>query len=584
MRKRMLSLLLVLCMVLTLVPVFTTQANAAEIVDSGTCGENLTWTLDSDGLLVISGTGDMEDFEDFAPWNHNKRQNNDDVRVHDLIVEPGVTSIGNRAFYYCESLYHADLPNTITRIGELAFFFVHHVRMEIPDSVTVIEENAFDNCGLGAVVKLPANLVSLGRSAFCYTFIRTLIVPDSLVSVGESAFRACFYFSDVYYSGTEAQWRDINVDENNDPLLNATIHYNFHPASLDTQMQDYTGLVNSLARFTIAASGDGLKYQWQYSDDNGATWLDSSLKSATYSAKLTAEKDGRMVRCIVTDAAGYSVTSDPAVMRVVDLKINTQPADYIGEVNSTAKFTVSASGDGLKYQWQYSDDNGATWLASSIKSATYSAKFTAEKNGRMVRCVVTDASGSSVISNAAKMILSGPVITSQPQNYVGAVNSTAKFTVAASGDGLKYQWQYSDDNGTTWLASSIKSATYSAKFTSEKNNRMVRCIVTDASGNSVTSNAAKMTLSGPVITAQPQNYVGAVNSTAKFTVTATGNGLTYKWQYSDDNGTTWLASSLRSATYSAKFTAEKNNRMVRCIVTDASGNSVTSNAVSMRIG
>ena len=381
------------------------------------------------------------------------------------------------------------------------------------------------------------------------------------------------------------QYRCVITDANGNQVISdpATLTV-AEELKITTQPKDYTGMVNSIAKFTVIASGDGLTYQWQYSDDNGATWLASSLKSATYSAKLTAEKNNRMVRCVVTDQYGISVTSDAAKMTLSGPTITTQPKDYTGAVNSTARFTVAASGDGLKYQWQYSDDNGKTWLASSIKSAAYSAKFTAEKNGRMVRCIVSDQYGSSVTSNAAKMALNGPIITTQPKDYVGAVNSTAKFTVAASGSGLTYQWQYSDDNGKTWLASSLKSATYSAKFTAEKNNRMVRCIVTDASGSSVTSNAAKMTLSGPVITAQPQNYVGAVNSTAKFTVTANGNGLTYQWQYSDDSGKTWLASTLKSAAYSAKFTTEKNNRMVRCIVTDASGNSLTSNPASMTIG
>ena len=352
------------------------------------------------------------------------------------------------------------------------------------------------------------------------------------------------------------------------------------------QPANFTGAVGDTAKFTVTASGDGLTYRWEYSDDNGATWLPSSLKTSTYSAKLTADKNGRMVRCVVTDQYGNSAASDAAKMSVSGLKITAQPADYSGAVNSTAKFTVTASGDGLTYQWQYSDDNGKTWLASSLKSATYSAKLTADKNNRMVRCIVTDQYGASATSNAAKMtVASGLKITTQPQDYVGAINSTAKFTVAASGSGLTYKWQYSDDGGKTWLASSVKSATYSAKFTAEKDGRMVRCIVTDANGNSVTSNAAKMaTASGPVITAQPQNYVGAAGSTAKFTVAASGSGLTYQWQYSDDNGATWLASSIKSATYSAKFTADKNNRMVRCIVTDASGSAVTSNAASMKIG
>ena len=352
---------------------------------------------------------------------------------------------------------------------------------------------------------------------------------------------------------------------------------------LTGQPADYSGAVNSTAKFTVTASGEGLSYQWQYSDDNGATWLPSSLKTATYSAKLTADKNGRMVRCIVSDKSGASITSSAANMTISSIKITAQPVDYVGAVNSTAKFTVAASGEGLTYRWQYSDDSGATWLPSSLKSNTYSAKLTAEKDGRMVRCVISDQYGASVISNAAEMIVKGLKITTQPVDYVGAVNSTARFTVAASGTGLTYQWQYSDDGGKTWLASSIKSAAYSAKFTADKNDRMVRCIVSDPSGASVTSDAAKMILSAPVITAQPKNYVGAVNSTAKFTVTASGSGVTYQWQYSDDNGRTWLASSIKSATYSAKFTAEKDGRMVRCIVKDANGNTVTSNSASMKL-
>ena len=529
-------------------------------------------------------------------------------KLNKVVIPDGVTEIPMDAFSGCQSLTTINIPDTVTLIGKDAFEGCSKLKnITIPDSVTTIDYWAFASCTSLEEIVIPDSVEWLSQYVFAgctnlktatlssnmptimfglfenCSSLRSVIIPSSITSIYASAFDGCTALQDIYYCGTRSEWDAITVN-NGDPFANVTIHYEYSPVSITAQPINYAGAVNSTAKFSLAASGDGLKYQWQYSDDNGATWLESSLKSATYSAKLTTEKDERMVRCIVTDAAGNAVISDPAVMRISNLKITAQPKDYTGAVNSTAKFTVAASGDGLKYQWQYSDDNGATWLASTIQKATYSAKLTADKDGRMVRCVVTDQHGVSVTSSAAKMTRNGPTITIQPKDYVGAVNSTAKFTVTVSGDGLKYQWQYSDDNGKTWLASSIKSATYSAKFAAEKNNRTVRCIVTDASGNTVTSNAAKMTLSAPVITAQPQNYVGAVNSTAKFTVTATGNGLTYKWQYSDDNGATWLASSLKSAAYSAKFTAEKNNRMVRCIVTDANGNSVTSNAVSMRIG
>ena len=551
-----------------------------------------------------------------------------------VTVPTGITEIGENVFRSCNNLKYVDIPDSVVSIGVYAFYGSGLTRVTLGAALGRIGETAFnsdlsdiyyggseDDWNNIAIMSgnwwwYDASISKRGNVVIHYNFHRAEITEqpaDAAVVVGDTARITVHAVGDgltykwQYSDDNGATWlpsslktatysakltaekdgrqvRCIVTDEAGNYVTSAPAIMRVSNLKITTQPKDYVGAVNSLAKITVTASGDGLTYQWQYSDDNGKTWLASSLKSATYSAKLTADKDGRQVRCVVTDKSGASVISSAAKMSVSGVTITTQPKDYVGAVNSTAKFTIAASGTGLTYQWQYSDDNGKTWLASSLKSTTYSAKLTADKNGRMVRCVVKDQYGNSAVSNAAKMALNGPAITTQPKDYTGAVNSTAKFTVAASGSGLTYQWQYSDDGGKTWLASSIKTATYSAKFTADKNNRMVRCIVTDASGNSVTSNAAKMTLTGPVITAQPQNYVGAVNSTAKFTVAATGDGLTYQWQYSDDNGATWLASSIKSATYSAKFTADKNGRMVRCIVTDENGNTVTSNAASMKLG
>ena len=354
---------------------------------------------------------------------------------------------------------------------------------------------------------------------------------------------------------------------------------------ITAQPQDYVGKLNSTATFTVAAEGDGLTYQWQISDD-GENWTNSSVKTAKYSTKLTVAKNGRQVRCVVTDEAGNSLTSDAAVMKLSGPAITTQPKDYTGKLNSTATFTVAAVGEGLTYQWQVSDNDGSNWTNSSVKTAKYSTKLTAARDGRQVRCIVTDAEGNKATSNVATMKLqsTGVTITTQPKDYTGKVNSTASFTVVATGDGLTYQWQISDDNGKTWTNSSVKKAVYTTKLTTAKNGRQVRCIVTDANGSKATSTAATMKLAGPVITTQPKNYVGKVNSTASFTVVAEGNGLTYQWQVSDDDGATWSNSSVKKAVYTSKLTTAKDGRMVRCIVTDAEGNAVTTNAVTMKIG
>ncbi len=377
--------------------------------------------------------------------------------------------------------------------------------------------------------------------------------------------------------------RCIVTDELFQMAMSSTVPMYVSDLKITTQPKDYTGKEGSSAKFTVKASGGGLTYQWQVSDDNGKTWSNSSVKKDTYSTTLTAAKDGRMVRCIVKDSHGVKAISRAASMKIGPT-ITQQPKDYVGSIGDTAKITVTAEGAGLTYQWEVSDNNGESWSKSSIKTNTYSVKLTTARIGRLVRCIVTASNGVSVISDSARMQVSGLTITTQPKNYTGAVNSTAKFTVAASGSGLTYQWQISDDNGATWTNSSVKKDTYSTTLTAEKHGRMVRCIVKDSGGVKVISNAASMKISGPKITTQPKNYTGAANTTAKFTVAATGDGLTYKWQYRDSGVTAWSTSSVKTATYSTTLTAARDGRQIRCIVSDSYGNSVTSKTVSMTIG
>ncbi len=539
--------------------------------------------------------------------------------LESMTVPDSVTTIGNSAFQMCGMLKTLHLGKNLTSLGSSCFAFndnLQEVTVDpanpayqsidgvlfnkagteliqypnsragdgtyvIPDGVTSF---SFLRCDKLTDVTIPEGVTALETMCFgLCSGLTSVTIPQSVTRIDSMAFYSCGKLQDVYYNGTREQWDAIQIDpENNDPLLNATVHC-LGPV-ITGQPSDVIGAVNSTATFTVAAEGEGLTYQWQVSDDDGETWTNSSVKAAKYSTKLTAAKDGRMVRCIVTDQNGISVPSAPAVMRVSTLRITTQPKDYSGKLNSTASFSVKAEGDGLTYQWQISDDSGKTWSNSSVKRAVYTSKLTAAKNGRMVRCIVSDQNGSSVTSSAATMKLSGPAITTQPKDYSGKLNSTASFSVKAVGEGLTYQWQISDDGGKTWSNSSVKAAKYTSKLTAAKNGRMVRCIVTDQNGASVTSSAATMKLSGPAITTQPKNYVGKLNSTASFSVAAAGEGLTYQWQISDDGGSTWSNSSVKRAAYTSKLTADKDGRVVRCIVTDQNGASVTSNAVSMKIG
>ena len=133
------------------------------ILAEGICGDSLTWVLDVNGILTISGTGEMTNYSSgTAPWYSYSD------KIKSLILSDGITSIGQYAFYNCTTL-----------TGDLV----------IPDSVTSIGDNAFYGCsGFDGTLTLPDSVVSIGGFAFsgCSGLTGDLVIPDSVVSIGET--------------------------------------------------------------------------------------------------------------------------------------------------------------------------------------------------------------------------------------------------------------------------------------------------------------------------------------------------------------------------------------------------------------
>ena len=149
---------------------------SSNIVASGTSGEkgnNLTWILDDEGVLTISGTGAMANWNwEGSPWYANKD------KIESVVIEDGVTSIGNYAFFSCASLKNITLPNSVTSIGDGAFLS-------------------------------------------CKSLI-SITLPNSVTSIGVYAFSECNSLTNAIYLGTAEQWNDIrkNIGSGNDALLN----------------------------------------------------------------------------------------------------------------------------------------------------------------------------------------------------------------------------------------------------------------------------------------------------------------------------------------------------------------------------
>ena len=195
------------------------EALDKEIVESGKYGENLTWTLDKNGHLTISGQGEMQNIDDTSDPNNLIFEKD---RIRTVKIEEGITSIGKNAFSMCYNLVRIDIPesvinieemafslcdslesikipNSVERIGDNAFTGCHHLgdfdgkmeRVLIPDSVKYIGKNAFSDCGFNAVT-LPKNINVIEEGVFsgCYS-LNFIEIPDNVKSIKPNAFSGC---------------------------------------------------------------------------------------------------------------------------------------------------------------------------------------------------------------------------------------------------------------------------------------------------------------------------------------------------------------------------------------------------------
>ena len=187
------------------VPDETTVHFKDDLYGEGTCGDNVTWRLSDDGTLTISGTGKMKDYNDYnncAPWDSVRSQ------IKSVVIERGVTSIGDYAFYYCDIMTSVTIPNSVTSIGTFALNNCTSLTsVTIPNSVTSIGDCAFEHCDALTSVTIPSGVTSIGCSAFEYCDALTSVkISDSVTSIGYDAFYGCSALTDVYYGGYGVDW------------------------------------------------------------------------------------------------------------------------------------------------------------------------------------------------------------------------------------------------------------------------------------------------------------------------------------------------------------------------------------------
>ena len=150
--------------------------------------------LSDDGTLTISGTGNIPNYGfGQAPWYNNRNI------IKEVVIEDGVTSIGNYAFRDWLGLTSVTIPNSVTSIGNYAFSHCSCLTsITIPNSVTSIEDNAFSFCSSLTSVTIPNSVTSIGGAAFCQcSSLTSITIPNSVTSIGERAFYGCYRLTSI---------------------------------------------------------------------------------------------------------------------------------------------------------------------------------------------------------------------------------------------------------------------------------------------------------------------------------------------------------------------------------------------------
>ncbi len=244
--KKHLSFFLALFLVLSLVPFSGITIFAADVVASGTCGDNATWTLDSEGVFTVSGSGSMYDYLTVprTPW-FNYRYD-----IKKLVVENGITRIGNHAFRSCV-LTELDFAPSVVEIGENAFEGCSFTELDIPESVTAI-----------------------GAFAFLYNNVRDLHVPATLTSIGKGAFG--FYDNSF--------WGTLTVDAKN-PVYHASGNCLIETATKTLVFGRSNSVIPEDGSVTVI--GDSAFYDSSITEIKIPNTVTRICKSAFYSTNLT---------------------------------------------------------------------------------------------------------------------------------------------------------------------------------------------------------------------------------------------------------------------------------------------------------
>ena len=178
--------LLLFC--LTILPLFV-------YAESGKCGDNVTYDFNATThILTISGEGPMYDYN-----TNNKSPFDTNRNIYEVIINPGVTAIGDKAFWCCSSMTSVTIPNSVVRIGKAAFISCLKLEtVDIPNSVVEIGSQAFQGCNSMTSVTLSNNISIIEDFTFAKcASLTTISIPNNVTQIKKRVFEDCVGLTEI---------------------------------------------------------------------------------------------------------------------------------------------------------------------------------------------------------------------------------------------------------------------------------------------------------------------------------------------------------------------------------------------------
>jgi hypothetical protein len=276
MKKRILSLLLAILMVITVVPTISLADKSSTDVKYSEIGgyiyfDKYTGTV-TDCDSAVTGVLVPQKIDGVTVTSIGDDAFLMCVNIAYAILPTTLKSIEAGAFCGCSKMEWIDIPSNVTSIGTAAFRYCHGLKeITIPGSVKKITGYTFWSChgletvtflngvieiGIGMFadctnlknVVMPVSVARIGAYSFkdC-TSLTSISIPEYVIQIGTGAFSGCTKLTDVYYAGSQEQWNNIYIGEENDNLKNATIHF-----AKESHTHSYTSVVTDP---TCAAKG-----------------------------------------------------------------------------------------------------------------------------------------------------------------------------------------------------------------------------------------------------------------------------------------------------------------------------------------